>query len=121
MKPLPLFGAPPPGLAAAVTFEIRQAPQFALCRDRARYVGESVAMVVADSRARAEDAAERIEVDWDPQPVCVDMVTASERGAPLVHEEWGTNVAVAFRHAVGDTDAAFAGAQAVMRETFHIQ
>src|SRR5882672_10478269 len=52
MKPLPLFGAAPPGLAAAVKFEIRQAPQWALCRERARYVGEIVAMVVADSPER---------------------------------------------------------------------
>src|SRR5438034_1525178 len=42
MKPLPVFGAPPPGLAAAITFDLRQAPQWALCRDRARYVGEAV-------------------------------------------------------------------------------
>src|SRR5436189_116010 len=39
MKPLPIFGAPPPGLAAAIRFDVRQAPQWALCRDRARYVG----------------------------------------------------------------------------------
>src|SRR6266850_1371787 len=39
MKPLPLFGAVPPGLAAVVKFDLRQAPQWALCRDRARYVG----------------------------------------------------------------------------------
>ncbi len=68
MKPLPLFGAVPPGLAAAVRFDVRQAPQFALCKDRARHVGEIAAMVVADTRARAEDAAERIEVDWEPLP-----------------------------------------------------
>src|SRR6266480_834010 len=43
MKPLPLFGAAPPGLAAAVKFEVRQAPQYALARDRVRYVGEAVA------------------------------------------------------------------------------
>ena len=36
LKPLPLFGAPPPGLAAAVRFNLRQAPQYALCRDRVR-------------------------------------------------------------------------------------
>src|SRR5919197_3452012 len=54
MKPLPLFGAPPPGLAAAVKFEIRQAPQYALAKDRVRYVGEIVAMVVATDRGRAE-------------------------------------------------------------------
>src|SRR5262245_6818178 len=121
MKPLPLFGAPPPGLAAAVKFDLRQAEQYALCRERARYVGEIVAMVVADTRARAEDAAERIEVDWEPLPASVDMVKAAERGAPLVHEIWGTNVAVGFTHDVGDTAAAFAAADMVMSERFHIQ
>jgi len=57
MKPLPLFGAVPPGLAAVVKFEVRQAPQWALCRERARHVGEIVAMVVADSPERAQDAS----------------------------------------------------------------
>jgi carbon-monoxide dehydrogenase large subunit len=121
MKPLAVFGAPPPGLAAAVKFEVRQAPQFALCRDRARYVGEVVAMVVADSRARAEDAVERIEAVWEPLPAAVDMVRDAEPGAPLVHPEWGSNVAVAFSHAIGDVDAAFAAADLVMSETFRIQ
>ena len=121
MKPLPLFGAPPPGLAAAIAFEIRQAPQFALCRDRARYVGEIVAMVVAESRARAEDAAEAIEVEWEPRPVVTDMRQAAEPGTPLVHEAWGTNVGVGFTHAIGDVEAAFTRADVVMSETFHIQ
>jgi carbon-monoxide dehydrogenase large subunit len=121
MKPLPLFGAPPPGLAAAIDFDIRQAPQFALARDRVRYVGEAVAMVVADSPARAEDALTRIEVEWDPQPAIVDMVAAAEAGAPLVHAEWGTNVAVGFTHAIGDVDRVFAEAEAVFTETFRIQ
>ncbi len=121
MKPLPQFGAPPPGLAAGVKFDVRQAPQYALCRDRARYVGEVVAMVVADSPARAEDALARLEVEWEPLPVTVDMVAAAEAGAPLVHAEWGTNVAVAFTHAIGDVERAFAGADAVFSETFRIQ
>src|SRR5438445_69090 len=50
MKPLPLFGAAPPGLAAAVKFEARQAAQYPLAKERVRYVGEIVAMVVADDR-----------------------------------------------------------------------
>src|SRR5919198_5295769 len=121
MKPLPLFGAPPPGLAAAIRFDLRQAPQLPLCRDRTRYVGEIVAMVVADSRARAEDAAERIEVEWEPLPPATDMRAAAEAGAPLVHPEWSTNVAVAFTHAIGDTAAAFAAAEVTLEETFTIQ
>jgi carbon-monoxide dehydrogenase large subunit len=121
LTPLPVFGAPPPGLAAAVRFDLRQAPQYALCRDRARYVGEIVAMVVADDRARAEDALERIEVEWEPLPTVVDMVAAAEPGSALVHPEWETNVAVGFHHAVGDADRAFAAAEAVFTETFAIQ
>ncbi|HXG15793.1 MAG TPA: xanthine dehydrogenase family protein molybdopterin-binding subunit [Calidithermus sp.] len=121
LKPLPLFGAPPPGLTASVNVEFRQAPQRALCEDRARYVGEIVAMVVADSRARAEDALDLIEVDWEPLPAVVDMQAAAEPGAPLVHEAWGTNVAVAFTHAVGDVEGAFRRADVVVRETFRIQ
>src|SRR5712691_5647978 len=121
MKPLPLFGAVPPGLAAAVTFDVRQAAQFALCRDRARHVGEIVAMVVAESRARAEDAVALIEVEWDPLLPVVDMVRAAEAGGPLVHPEWGTNIAVGFSHAIGDAEAAFARAEVVLSETFSIQ
>src|SRR5919204_545411 len=121
MKPLPLFGAPPPGLAAAVRFEIRQAAQYALVRDRARYVGEPVAMVVADSRYRAEDAVDRIEVEWAPLTPVVDMRVAAQSDSPLVHDDWGTNVAVGFTHGIGDVDQAFAAADVVMRETFLIQ
>jgi carbon-monoxide dehydrogenase large subunit len=121
LKPLPLFGAPPPGLAAAIRFEVHQAAQYALCRDRARHVGEIAAMVVADTRARAEDAVERVEVDWEPLPAVADVDAAVAPGAPLVHPEWGTNVGVAFTHGIGDVDGAFAAAEVTIEETFHIQ
>src|SRR5438128_10035541 len=121
MKPLPLFGAPPPGLAAAIRFEIRQAAQRALVRDRARYVGEIVAMVVADSRYRAEDAVDRIDVEWEPLTPVVDMRAAAQPASPLVHEDWGSNLAIGFTHGIGDVDRAFAAADVVMRETFLIQ
>jgi aerobic carbon-monoxide dehydrogenase large subunit len=121
LKPLPLFGAPPPGLAAAIRFDLRQASQYALCRERARHVGEIVAMVVADTCARAEDAAERVEVDWQPLPAVADVDAAVAPGAPLLHPEWGTNVAVAFTHGIGDADAAFAAADVSIDETFVIQ
>ena len=110
MKPLPLFGAVPPGLAAVVKFDIRQAPQWALCRDRARHVGEIVAMVVADSPERAEDAVELIQVEWEPLPPVVDMTRAAEPGAPLLHPEWGSNIGIGFTHSIGDADGAFARA-----------
>lgn len=121
MKPLPLFGAVPPGLAAAIRFDVRQAPQFALCRERARYVGEIVAMVVAESRARAEDALDLIEVEWEPLPAVVDMMRAAESGGLLIHPEWGTNVGVGFTHSIGDANGAFARAEVVVSESFRIQ
>jgi aerobic carbon-monoxide dehydrogenase large subunit len=121
MKPLPLFGAVPPGLAAVVKFDIRQAPQWALCRDRARYVGEIVAMVVAESPERAQDALELIRVEWDLLSPVVDMTRAAEPGAPLIHPEWGSNVGIGFTHAIGDADGAFARADVSVAETFHIQ
>src|SRR5437667_1135997 len=121
MKPLPLFGAVPPGLAAVVKFEVRQAFQWALCRERARYVGEIVAMVVAESRAAAEDAVDLVEIDWDPLAPVVDMVRAGEPGSPLVHPEWGTNVGVGFSHSIGDADGAFARAEGSVSETVRIQ
>src|SRR3989454_1152720 len=117
MKPLPLFGAVPPGLAAVVKFEVRQAFQWALCRERARYVGEIVAMVVAESRAAAEDAVDLVEIDWDPLAPVVDMVRAGEPGSPLVHPEWGSNVGVGFSHSIGDADGAFARAEVSVSET----
>jgi aerobic carbon-monoxide dehydrogenase large subunit len=121
MKPLPVFGATPPGLAAAIRFDVRHAPQWALCKAVARHVGEIVAMVVADSRARAEDAAEAIDVAWEPLPAVADMLSAGEAGAPRVHPEWSTNVAVAFTHGIGDAERALAGADVVLEETFRIQ
>jgi carbon-monoxide dehydrogenase large subunit len=120
LKPLPVFGAAPPGLAAGVRFDLRQPPQLALCRDVARHVGEIVAMVVADNRARAEDAAEAVEVDWEPLPAVSDMV-ADERGGTLLYPEWGSNVAVGFTHAIGDAERALAAADVVIEETFRIQ
>jgi carbon-monoxide dehydrogenase large subunit len=121
MKPLPLFGAPPPGLAAAVHFDVRQAPQYALCQDRARHVGEVVALVVADSRARAEDAAEAVEVAWEPLPALADMLAAAEPDAPRLHDDWPSNVAVGFTHGIGDAERALAAADVVVEETFRIQ
>ncbi|MEK7700447.1 MAG: molybdopterin cofactor-binding domain-containing protein, partial [candidate division NC10 bacterium] len=80
-----------------------------------------IAMIVAESRARAEDALDLIEVEWEPLPPVADMVAAAEPGGPLIHPEWGTNVAIGFTHAIGDPEAAFARADVVVSETFRIQ
>ena len=121
MKPLPLFGAIPPGLAARVDVTMKQVAQLAMARDRVRHVGEIVAMVIADSRALAEDAAELVEVDYEPLPAVVDMLAGAEVGAPLIHSEWGDNVALRFKTGFGDAEGAMKAADVRVQERFYVQ
>jgi carbon-monoxide dehydrogenase large subunit len=58
-----------------------------LAGDKVRFVGEPVAVVVADDAYRAEDATELVEVDWDPQPAVASIEAATASGAPRLHEE----------------------------------
>ncbi|HQT74190.1 MAG TPA: xanthine dehydrogenase family protein molybdopterin-binding subunit, partial [Acidiphilium sp.] len=74
---------------------LKSAPQYPLARGRVRFQGEPVAMVVAASRAEAEDAAERIVVDYDPLPPVVDPLDALAPGAAAIHPELGDNLAFA--------------------------
>jgi carbon-monoxide dehydrogenase large subunit len=68
-----------------------ETPRPPLADAEVRFVGDPVALVVADTRAVAEDAADLVEVDYDPRPAVVDYTTA-ERAAALVHERHGSNV-----------------------------
>lgn len=83
--------------------------------DRVRYVGEPVAVVVARDRYVAEDALERIEVDYEPLPAVTDAEAAMAPGAPLLHPEQGSNVAHHRTFCYGDPDGAFATADLVVR------
>ena len=67
-----------------------------LATDRVRFVGDVVAAVVAETRAEAVDAAEYVVVDYDPLPVVIDAEAALAEGAPLLFEEHGSNLAIAF-------------------------
>jgi carbon-monoxide dehydrogenase large subunit len=90
-------------------------------RDRVLFVGEIVAMVLAESRALAEDGSELVEVEYEPLPVVTDMVAGAEAGTPVLHPEWGDNVAVFIQTGFGDADAAFSTAEVKVRERFDIQ
>ena len=92
-----------------------------LAVDKIVFIGEAVAMVVADSRYLAEDAVEQIDVDWEPLPAIVDFTQAAEPGRPLVHDDVPENVAARFTQVVGDPDAAFSGAAHVFRERLHVE
>jgi aerobic carbon-monoxide dehydrogenase large subunit len=74
-----------------VTEDIKMPPHYPLATDKVRYQGDGVAVVIAESAALAQDAAELIEVDYEPLDPAVDVVAALEDGAPLVHDDLGTN------------------------------
>ena len=97
---------------------MKSAPQYPLAVDRACWVGEPVAMVVARTRAEAEDAAERIVVEWQELPAVTDKKTALDPATPVLHAELGDNLAFRKTIDTGAVDAAFARADLVIEETF---
>ena len=78
-------------MAWPINDDLKQPSHHPLAKDKARYVGDAVAVVVAESRALAQDAVELVEVDWEPLPAVTGIKEALAEGAPLVHEELGTN------------------------------
>jgi 2-furoyl-CoA dehydrogenase large subunit len=96
-------------------------PDWCLAVDRVRYAGEPVAAVAAVDRATAEDALERIRVEYEPLPPVVDPEAALRPDSPLLYPELGTNVLWHDVFAYGDVEGAFARADGVLRERFAIQ
>src|SRR5262249_33176804 len=92
-----------------------------LSHEKGRYVGEAIAGIVAESRCLAEDAAELIALDFEPLPHVPDPAEAAQPGAPLLHEEAGTNVLVAREFKRGDADAALAGAAVRVKARFRMR
>jgi carbon-monoxide dehydrogenase large subunit len=98
---------------------MKSAPQRPLPIDRATWVGEAVAAVVAEARAIAEDAAAKVHVSYDPLPAAVDMETALEPGTPVIHPELGDNLCFQRVNETGNVEQAFAAAYKVVEATFH--
>jgi aerobic carbon-monoxide dehydrogenase large subunit len=97
---------------------LKSAPQHPLAVDRACWQGEPVAVVVAESRAMAEDALAHIVVDWEELPAVTDMAAALAPSAPVIHPELGDNLAFARSIDAGAVDEAFAAAAIVVEEEF---
>ena len=89
--------------------------------DVARYAGNAVAIVVATDRYRAHDAAEAVEVLYDPRPAVTDPEKAAAKGAPQVHADVPGNQAFHWKVSGGDVDAAFRTADVVVRERIRNQ
>lgn len=114
-KPGPLL-VPPPPIPGLVFNTATQVP---LAKDKVRHAGEPLAMVVAESRYVAEDALEDIIVDLDPLPAVTDLEAALAPGAPLVHEQFGSNLAAKVHQSKGDYSSAARDADLVIKRRFH--
>ncbi|MCP5150337.1 MAG: xanthine dehydrogenase family protein [Chromatiales bacterium] len=116
LGPLPTFGSTLPGLRRADGEPLFVPPWWPLATERVRFVGEGVAMVVAETAAAARDAADRVEVEYTPLPAVAAIGEAVRPGAPVVWDDCPDNVAFEFRN--GDAAAverAFARAAHVER------
>ena len=102
----PEFGAPLPVTDCFVP-EKKHPDHYPIAFDKVRYVGEPVAVVVASSRAAAEDAAERIEIRYESLPPVLDIEKAIDKDAAVLHEELGSNLSYDKKFAAGDIEAAF--------------
>ena len=110
LNPIPCAWLPPDSDIKAVAYP-------AIAKDVVRYVGDAVAVVVAESRYQAEDALELINVDYEPLAAVVNPEAAMQEGAPQLHDDAPNNQAFHWVAAGGDTDAAFESAEVVVRDT----
>ena len=113
VKPIPMRLAPRDDLVRAL--------QKPLASDRVRYVGEPLAVVIAESRYQGEDALEVIDFEIDELEAVVDARRAVEKGAPILHPAVPDNIAGHFVEKTGDVERALAEADLVLEEEFYIQ
>jgi carbon-monoxide dehydrogenase large subunit len=103
---------PPVASDPAILQPLTQRP---LARGEVSYVGQTIAMVVAESRYLAEDALDLIGVDYEPLPAAVDLETAADLASDRAHSDLPNNLAASLRQVVGDPDNAFARATVKFR------
>lgn len=113
-QPGPLLVPPPP--VAKLVFHART--QVPLAKDKVRHVGEPVVVVLATSRYLAEDAAEDVEVDYEPLPAVVGLERALAPGAARIHDDLESNLAAQVAQSKGDYAAARAAADIVLARRF---
>ena len=103
----PLLGAPAPGA--------RQPERLPLARDIARYAGDPVAVVLAESRCGAEDARVLVQIDYEPLPSVTDPEEALRPDAPILYPAFATNEVYRLPFGGGDIEAAFAQASGAVK------
>jgi aerobic carbon-monoxide dehydrogenase large subunit len=104
-----------------VTEDIKMPPHFPLAFDKARHVGDGVAVVVAETRAIAADAAELVQVEYEPLAAVTDVAQALDAAAPLVHDDLETNECYVWKLEAGEVEQAFADADVTVKRRYRQQ
>ena len=110
LNPIPCAWMPP-------DIEMKAVDHPAIAKDVVRYQGDAVAVVVAENRYQAEDALELISMDYELLPAVISPYEAMQPGAPQIHEDVPNNQAFHWVAEGGDTDAAFAAADVMVKDT----
>ena len=113
VKPIPMRTGKVEGMERSL--------QYPLAGNKVRYVGEPVAVVVAENRYLAEDALELIDVQYELLDAVTDPWEAMQPGTPILHESVPDNIAAHFVVDVGDIDRAMAEADEIIEEEFSVQ
>ena len=100
-----------------ITEDIKIPTHWPLTRDRIRFAGDAVAVVIAETRAQAEDAAEMVTVEATPLPAVLDLEEAASDGTVL-HEDLGTNVVVHWVHGGGGDQSVFDDPPVLVEERY---
>ncbi|HEV7995600.1 MAG TPA: xanthine dehydrogenase family protein molybdopterin-binding subunit [Stellaceae bacterium] len=105
--------------ASVVQHKFLNPQQPLLAHDKVRHVGEAIAVVVAESRDEAEDAAEAVGLDLEELPAVVDPEAALRADSPIVHDRFATNLVGAFSIGRGEADAVLAAAPHRLKRRFY--
>jgi carbon-monoxide dehydrogenase large subunit len=111
-----LVGIVAPMPAAPATPDNKIAPRNVLTKDKARHVGDPIAVVIAEDRYIARDAVDAIEIEFDELPAVVDLDEAIKPGTIKIHDQFDDNVAYYWALATGEVDDAFAKADVVVKQ-----
>jgi aerobic carbon-monoxide dehydrogenase large subunit len=118
---LPSFGQFPKSIIDQWHPVIRDASQLTLAVDKVRYVGEPIALIVANSRAIAEDALDALQIEVETLPATTDADAALQPGAPKLFDEHPDNIALDLHVRLGAVDQAFSNAAHIICDEFYIQ
>jgi carbon-monoxide dehydrogenase large subunit len=101
-----------------ITEDIKVPVRYPLTGDKIRFAGDAVAVVVAERREQAIDAAELVSITATELPAVTDIEEAAEDGAPLIHDELGTNVTVHWVHGGAGDQSVFDTAPVIVTERY---